>query len=215
MTDTQTVHEKAIIEQLRQYDEYADELYPKLLETVGVQIDRETGEIIKDKTGNLMMGFGIPDLIFRLDCQAQRERRRGDCQDSVARARIWRHIAEATKLVNKGSEGSIPDINEEWQLNQWLPENYPKFSRAPIQRCCEDCGHPWWSCTNHFATVPPIGSTRPQQEDCRKPWLCFWCVRMECVLRKYKMISDIPEASKVRKKRAPNVSFLNRLRNVV
>lgn len=88
MPDTEVcVLEETIIEQLRQGDPYADELYAKLLETIGVQSDRETGEIIKDKTGNLLIGFGIPDLIFRLDCQSQREANRSDGQDSVARAR--------------------------------------------------------------------------------------------------------------------------------
>jgi len=206
-----------MIEKMRQYEQHVDELYPKLLDAVGIQIDRETNEIVKDKAGSLLIGFGIPDLLFRLDCQQQREAKQGREQDSVARARIWRHIAEASKpMANKGSEGSISDINEEWQLNHWLPEGYPKFARAPIQRCCEDCGLPWWSCDNHFTIVcrPMDGSSRPQQEDCRKPWLCYWCVRHECVLRKYK-IDDSPKALKVRKKRAPNKSFLGRLQSTV
>jgi hypothetical protein len=54
------------------------------------------------------------------------------------------------------------------------------------------------------------GSDRPQQDDCHKPWLCFWCIQHECILKKYK-ISDSPKALKTRKKRAPNKSFLDRL----
>ncbi|PWT79024.1 MAG: hypothetical protein C5B59_00500 [Bacteroidetes bacterium] len=208
----------SIIEQIRQYEVHAEQLFPKLLDAVGVIIDRETGEIVKDKAGSLLLGFGIPDLLFRLECQQQRERKHGLEQDSAARAKIWRHIAEASKpMANpKSGEGSIADVAEGWQLNNWLPEGYPKFSRPPIQRSCEDCGLPWWSCDNHFAIVerPMDGSPRPQQEDSRRAWLCYWCIRHQSVLEKYK-VSDSPKALKVRKKRAPNRSYLDRLQNAL
>ena len=78
-------------------DENAEQLYARLVGAVGVTIDRDTREIVQDEAGMRLLRFGVPDLLFRLECQREREAKAGTGQDAVARAKIWRHVAEACK----------------------------------------------------------------------------------------------------------------------
>jgi hypothetical protein len=191
---------------LQKFDENADELFPKLLDAVNVTLDRETGQIVRDDRGSFLVGLGIPDLLFRLKHQQAREQKAGQPQDAVARAKIWRHISEACKPGD-----SIADITHDSQLNAWLPESHPKFTRPPILRSCESCGLSWDACENHYALTPQVEGTRPQQSDGRKQWLCHWCCQHAAVRRRYGMDSQPDMTPRKRKKRSPNRSYMVRL----
>src|SRR5713226_1848630 len=91
-------------EELITLDENALVLWPKLLKRAGVTIAH--GEIFLHRRGIILKNFGLPDLLFRLECQKQRER--GGSQDERARARMWFHVAEAS-----ASGESIPDVSGE------------------------------------------------------------------------------------------------------
>jgi hypothetical protein len=165
-----------ILEQLKQLDTNAEQLYTKLLKTVGVTFDRCNGEIVRDRAGLLLLGFGIPDLLSRLESQKTIESRRNNgVQDSVARARIWRHIAEASKPMPnpKQGEGSISDITDNCQLNAWLSDA-EKFTAKMPPRKCTSCGLPYDMCENHFTKD---GS----QTDENTSWFCFWCFKDSAV----------------------------------
>jgi hypothetical protein len=196
-----------LIERLRRFDENSDELFPKLLDAANITVDRDTGEIIKDKQGSVLIGLGIPDLLFRLECQQTREQRAAQSQNAVARAKIWRHVSEACKPGD-----AIADITHDSQLNAWLPDSHPKFTRPPILRNCESCGVPWDSCENHFALVPEVAGVRPQQTDGRKSWICYWCYQHAVVRRQFGMEPKAEAAPRQRKKRSPNASYIERVK---
>lgn len=201
------------LESLRRFDENADELYPKLVGAADITIDRTTGEIFRDKRGEIFLGIGIPDLLFRLECQQTREQKAGRPPDGIARARIWRHVAEACKPGD-----AIADITHDYQLNNWLPESHPKFARQLIQRNCESCSLPWDVCENHFTLTPPVLpipfiNIKPEQQmDSRKKWLCYSC-KVEAVRKQYlEETTAKPNCGpKKRKKRRANTSYLQRL----
>ena len=190
---------------LQRFDENADELYPKLLDAANVTVDRESGTIIRDKQGSFLVGLGIPDLLFRLKHQQAREQKAGKGLDAIARAKIWRHVAESCKPGD-----TIADITDDSQLNAWLPSSHPKFARVPILRNCESCGLKWYACEKHFALVAAVEGTRPQQSDARKPWLCHWCCQHSAVRHRYGMETKPIEKPK-RKKRSPNRNYLARV----
>jgi hypothetical protein len=71
-------------------DAHAETLWPVLLKKIGVTISQ--GEHIEDKRAWVLRNFGVDDLVNRLDIQQKREH---GSQDHIARAKIWRHVAEA------------------------------------------------------------------------------------------------------------------------
>jgi hypothetical protein len=93
-------------------DNNAPTLWSKLLRRIKVTISQ--GEIIEDHRGWILRSFGLPDLLFRLECQQKREQGR---QDERARARIWFHIAESCSAGE-----SIPELTAEnkYVLNPWI-----------------------------------------------------------------------------------------------
>jgi hypothetical protein len=92
-------------------DRNAHVLWAKLLKKAGVVCDQ--GQVILDKRGTILLRIGLPDLLFRLECQRVRE---CGSQDEYARARIWFHVAEACAPGD-----SIPDIGERlYLLNPWI-----------------------------------------------------------------------------------------------
>jgi hypothetical protein len=72
-------------------DAHAETLWPVLLKKIGVTISQ--GAHIEDKRAWVLRNFGVDDLVNRLDIQQKREH--GGPQDHIARAKIWRHVAEA------------------------------------------------------------------------------------------------------------------------
>jgi hypothetical protein len=97
--------------QLLALDTNSHVLWPKLLKKAGVVCAQ--GQVIPDKRGIILLRIGLPDLLFRLECQRARECR---SQDEYARARIWFHVAEACAPGD-----SIPDIGERlYLLNPWI-----------------------------------------------------------------------------------------------
>lgn len=96
-------------------DQHATQLWPRLLKKSGAIVDRETNEIVQDKRGAILCGIGVPDLVFRLECQ--REREKGGPENEVSRARIWFHVAEACAPGD-----SIPDLTADnrYLLNPWI-----------------------------------------------------------------------------------------------
>lgn len=73
-------------------DTNAEKLWPVLLRKVGVTVSR--GESIEDKRAWILRNLGVDDLANRLSVQQKREC--GGPQDDLARAMIWRHVAEAS-----------------------------------------------------------------------------------------------------------------------
>jgi hypothetical protein len=71
-------------------DSNATILWPVLLKKVGVTISQ--GQHIEDKRAWVLRNFGVDDLVNRLDIQQKCEH---GPQDHIARAKIWRHVAEA------------------------------------------------------------------------------------------------------------------------
>src|SRR5579872_2785564 len=101
--------------QLMALDSNAAILWPKLLKRAQVTIDRGQDEIVPDQRGMILSGLGLPDLLFRLECQRQRER--GGPEDELARAKIWFHIAESCVPGD-----SVPDLtgDNRYLLNPWI-----------------------------------------------------------------------------------------------
>lgn len=109
--------------ELQVLDRNAAHLWTKLLKKSGATVDKSTNEIVQDKRGATLCGIGVPDLVFRLQCQ--REREKGGPEDEVARARIWFHVAEACAPGD-----SIPDLTAEnrYLLNPWIVTKALKFA---------------------------------------------------------------------------------------
>jgi hypothetical protein len=109
-------------------DRNAAQLWPKLLKKSGATVDRTTKEIVQDRRGSILCGIGVPDLVFRLECQ--REREKGGAQNEVARAKIWFHIAEACAPGD-----SIPDLTSDnrYLLNPWIVTKALKFPDPRFQ----------------------------------------------------------------------------------
>jgi hypothetical protein len=168
-----------VVERLKVLDKNAEDLFPKLLKHCGVTLDRKTGECIEDHAYHLLFDIGIPELIFRLECQQTREQRSDAPQDELARAKMWRHVAEASKpMSSKTGDGSISDINDKTVLNPWLPASAKKFAGEMAARKCESCGNYWEMYENHF------DKTGMQSIDQHKTWFCWWCAK-ESVVRKH------------------------------
>jgi hypothetical protein len=122
---------------LTKLDTNAEMLLPKVIKKSGATVDKKTGDIFEDKRGQILGNIGIPDLIFRLECQRQREN--GGLQDEIARARIWFHVAEACAPGD-----SIPDVggDDKYLLNAWivtpsLKFHNPRFDELKKQRVKE------------------------------------------------------------------------------
>lgn len=79
--------------------------------------------------------FGIPDLAFRLTCQAVRENKNGGQPDQRARAAIWHHVA--AQCSEGKSEVQTPT---EQELRQWMPGVEKKSKSVRIN--CATCGKP-------------------------------------------------------------------------
>jgi len=102
-------------------DTNATALWPVLLRKVGVTISK--GEHIEDKRAWLLRNFGVDDLTNRLAVQQTREH--GGPQDDLARARIWRHIAEASSPGE-----TISDLTEKtlYTLNPFIVAKAKRFA---------------------------------------------------------------------------------------
>jgi hypothetical protein len=108
-------------------------LWPKLLKRAQVTIDGGQNEIVADKRGMILSGIGLPDLMFRLDCQRQREK--DGAQNELSRARIWFHVAEACAPGD-----SVPDLNSEnrYLLNPWIIKQELKYPNPRLAALNED-----------------------------------------------------------------------------
>lgn len=138
----------------------ASVLWPRLMKSAHLATYR--GEIVEDSRSKALFRFGVPDLIFRLQCQGEREC--GGRQNNIAGARIWRHVAEACK---PGTE--IPDITDLSDLNEWLPDS-EQFPTVPKRGSCNSCGMPW-DCVGTGGHVPVSESSTL--------WFCGMCHRQE------------------------------------
>jgi hypothetical protein len=131
--------------ELTALDVNASALWSVLLKKVGVTISR--GEHIEDRRAWMLRNFGVHDLARRFSVQHQREN--GGPQDDVARARIWRHVAEACLPGD-----SIADITPQnmYLLNAFIVSKERRFAspfdalrRTPISElplCANDrCPH--------------------------------------------------------------------------
>lgn len=110
-------------------DSNAATLWPKLRKKAKVTIDRELNEIVPDQRGSILKGIGLPDLLFRLECQRQREK--GGRQDELARARIWFHVSEACAPGD-----FIPDLTSDsrYLLNPWIVSSSLKYPNLKLER---------------------------------------------------------------------------------
>jgi hypothetical protein len=120
-------------EKLINLDANSTRLWPKLLKRTQVTVDRAQDEIVADKRGMILSGIGLPDLIFRLECQKQREK--DGQQDELARARIWFHVAEACAPGD-----SVPELNGEnrYLLNPWIIAQELKYTNPRLAALNED-----------------------------------------------------------------------------
>ena len=102
-------------------DVNAETLWRVLVKKVGVTISK--GEHIEDKRAWILRNFGVPDLVSRLSIRQQIEN--GGLQDDVARAVIWRHVAEASSPGD-----SITDLSEQnrFLLNPFIVPKDRKFA---------------------------------------------------------------------------------------
>ena len=107
--------------ELLSLDTNATTLWPVLLRKVGVTISK--GEHIEDRRAWLLRNFGVDDLANRLSVQQKRER--GGPQDDLARAMIWRHVAEASSPGE-----TIADITEQnrYLLNAFIVPKAKRFA---------------------------------------------------------------------------------------
>jgi hypothetical protein len=107
--------------QLLALDSNAERFWLKLLKKASITVDKERGEIVADQRGAILEGIGLPDLLFRLECQRSRE---NGHQDELAHARIWFHVAEACAPGD-----SIPDLtgDNKFLLNPWIVTPSLKF----------------------------------------------------------------------------------------
>lgn len=97
-----------------------DTLWPKLLRRANPQH---------------LARFGIPDLTFRLSCQAERESRNSGHPDVRARAIIWHHVA--AQCSEGKSEVQTPT---EQELRRWMPGKEKECRTVRIR--CSSCGTP-------------------------------------------------------------------------
>ena len=102
-------------------DVNATTLWPVVLRKVRVTISK--GEHIEDKRAWVLRNFGVGDLANRLAVQQKREN--GGPQDDVARAVIWRHVAEASSPGD-----SIADITSQtmYLLNPFIVAKGKRFA---------------------------------------------------------------------------------------
>jgi len=102
-------------------DANAETLWRVLLKKVGVTISK--GEHIEDKRAWVLRNFGVPDIARRLSIRQQIEN--GGPQDDVARAVIWRHVAEASSPGD-----SITDLSAQtrFSLNPFIVPKEKKFA---------------------------------------------------------------------------------------
>jgi hypothetical protein len=131
---------------LLKLDVNAGILLPRVIKKSGATVDKKTGDVFEDKRGWILGNIGIPDLIFRLECQQQREQKHGGTQDEVARARIWFHVAEACAPGD-----SIPDVggDDKYLLNPWIVTSSLKFH------------NPRFVALKEAATVKKMEQTKP------------------------------------------------------
>src|SRR5260370_8488714 len=112
--------------ELLDMDANAPTLWPVLLRKVGVTISK--GEHIEDKRAWILRNFGVDDLSNRLAVQQTREH--GGPQDDLARAMIWRHVAEASSPGE-----TIADITAQnmYLLNRFIVAKAKPFA-SPLDR---------------------------------------------------------------------------------
>lgn len=83
---------------------------------------RRSRRHIEDKRAWILRNFGVPDLAHRLSIRQQIEN--GGPQDDVARAIVWRHVAEASSPGD-----SITDLSDQnrFLLNPFILAKDKKF----------------------------------------------------------------------------------------
>jgi hypothetical protein len=116
--ETLTERGVAIPPELTKFPE-AEALYPKLL--------------LRAKPDRLRQ-FGIDDLAFRLECQTERERRKGIGPDETAHARIWYLVA--AKCSEGSSDVSSPAKDA---LREWMPDAETSVTKT-VGASCVNCG---------------------------------------------------------------------------
>jgi hypothetical protein len=109
--------------EIRALDTNAETLWRVLIKKVGITVSK--GEHIEDKRAWILRNFGVPDLAYRLSIRQQIEN--GGPQDDVARAVIWRHVAEASSPGD-----SITDLSDQnrFLLNPFIVPKDKKFANS-------------------------------------------------------------------------------------
>ena len=92
-------------------------------------------KLVRRSTPDHLRPFAIPDLAFRLACQAERERGNGGQPDLRARAIIWHNIAMKCSLGK--SEIQAPS---EQELGRWILGTEKQSMTVRI--VCSSCGKP-------------------------------------------------------------------------
>jgi hypothetical protein len=140
-------------------DANAETLWRVLLKKVGVTISK--GAHIEDKRAWVLRNFGVPDLAHRLSVRQQIEN--GGPQDDVARAVIWRHVAEASSPGD-----SITDLSQQnrFLLNPFIVPKNKKFANplAVLRKEMPFGDEKMIFAQRCSATVPPRFLTRMSSE---------------------------------------------------
>jgi len=123
---------------------------PRLLVPLGPAIPvelaafPETAELwpklVRRARPDMLEQYGLPELVWRLSVQLERERRNGGRPDFEARARIWFRVAWKSSLTPgeaKKSQAEIPDPSREI-LQQWIPGHMEEPERVTMR--CLTCG---------------------------------------------------------------------------
>jgi hypothetical protein len=141
-------------------DSNSASLWPVLLKKVGVTISK--GEHIEDRRAWMLRNFGVDDLANRLSVQQKREN--GGPQDDVARARIWRHVAEACLPGD-----SISDLttNNAYLLNAFIVTKAKRFA-TPFDAYREATGSELPLCANNLCPNGPARVPSPRAKFCSK-----------------------------------------------
>jgi len=141
-------------------DANATTLWPVLLRKVGVTISK--GEHIEDKRAWMLRNFGVDDLTNRLAVQQTREH--GGPQDELARAMIWRHVAEASSPGD-----SIADITGQnmYLLNAFIVAKGKRFA-SPLDSLRREAGPKLPLCANALCPNGPARVPSSRAKFCGK-----------------------------------------------
>src|SRR5260370_24773106 len=141
-------------------DANAPTLWPVLLRKVGVTISK--GEHIEDKRAWILRNFGVDDLSNRLAVQQTREH--GGPQDDLARAMIWRHVAEASSPGETITDITAPNI---YPRNAFIVTKTKRFA-SPLDSLRSEGGPKLPLCQNAKCPNGPARVPSSRAKYCSK-----------------------------------------------